>query len=105
MSPLPHFQAQLLQLGHQLYLFAGICKNPLYWLITHPVNKFWLKETRLEGVAGGFFSLDPMKKGTASEGGGSEGWRRLRDKWEYSHVVRAVLSIIALIALIVAFAI
>jgi hypothetical protein len=28
MSPLPHFQAQLLQLGHQLYLFAGIGKKP-----------------------------------------------------------------------------
>jgi nitrogen regulatory protein P-II 1 len=27
MSPL-HFQAELLQLGHQLYLFAGIGKKP-----------------------------------------------------------------------------
>ena len=28
LSPLPHFQAELLQLGHQLYLFAGIGKKP-----------------------------------------------------------------------------
>ena len=28
MSPLPHFQVELFQLGHQLYLFAGMGKNP-----------------------------------------------------------------------------
>ena len=27
MSPLPHFQAELLQFGHQVYLFAGIGKK------------------------------------------------------------------------------
>jgi hypothetical protein len=76
----------------------------VYWVVTHPVNKYWLKDTRLHGFGGEFFSLDPMKKGSASEAG-SEGWKRLRDKWEYSHVVRAVLGVIALIALIVATAI
>jgi hypothetical protein len=72
-----------------------------YWAITHPVNKFWLKDTRLKGIGGGFFSLDPVKQGAASDEG-SEGWRRLRDRWEYSHVLRAVLAVIALIALTVA---
>jgi hypothetical protein len=45
-----------------------------------------------------------MKQGAAVEGGG-EGWKKLRDKWEYSHVLRAALAAIALIGLIVATAI
>jgi hypothetical protein len=45
--------------------------------------------------------LDPLKSGAASEDG-IDGWKKLRDRWEYSHVLRAVLSIVALIALIVA---
>lgn len=83
---------------------ALVAMQAVYWVITHPVNKFWLKDTQLKGVGGGFFSLDPMKQGAASEDA-SEGWRKLRDRWEYSHVLRAVLSVIALIALIVAIAI
>jgi hypothetical protein len=45
-----------------------------------------------------------MKTGAASEDG-IEGWKRLLNRWEYSHVVRAVLSIFVLVALILAIAI
>jgi hypothetical protein len=83
---------------------ALVAMQAVYWVITHPVNKFWLKDTRLQGFGGEFFSLDPVKKGAASEEG-SEGWKKLRDRWEYSHVFRAILAAIALIALIVATAI
>jgi hypothetical protein len=84
-------------------LVALMAMQAAYWVITHPVNKFWLKDTRLEGFGGGFFSLDPMKRGAASADA-TEGWRRLRDRWEYSHVLRAILAAVALIALIVAVA-
>jgi hypothetical protein len=80
---------------------ALVAMQAVYWVITHPVNKYWLKDTHLQGLGGEFFSLDPMKKGAASEEG-REGWKKLRDKWEYSHVLRAILAVIALIALIVA---
>jgi len=80
---------------------ALLAMHAVYWLLTHPVNKYWLKDTRLQGLGGEFLGLDPMKKGTATEAG-SEGWKKLRDKWEYSHVLRAVLAAIALISLIVA---
>jgi hypothetical protein len=83
---------------------ALVAMHAVYWVITHPVNKFWLKDTRLTGVGGGFFALDPMTRGTAFDNG-SEAWKKLRDRWEYSHVLRAVLSVIALISLIVAVAI
>jgi len=85
-------------------LIALVAMQAVYWVVTHPVNKFWLKDTSLKGLVGGFFSLDPMKQGAASEVG-SEGWKKLRDRWEYSHVFRAVLAVIALITLIVATAI
>jgi len=63
-----------------------------------------MKDTRLKGAAGGFLSSDPLKQGAAFEAG-SEGWTKLRDRWEYSHVLRASRAVIALIALTVAVAI
>jgi hypothetical protein len=84
--------------------FALGAMQAVYWVVTHPVNKFWMKDIQLMGVAGRFLSLDPMKEGAATEEG-SEGWRSLRDGWEYSHVFRAILAVIALVALIVAVAI
>jgi hypothetical protein len=44
-----------------------------------------------------------MKRGMASEES-AESWRKLRDRWEYSHVLRAILSASALVALITAVA-
>jgi Domain of unknown function (DUF1772) len=85
-------------------LAAIVAMHAVYWVVTHPVNKFWLKDTTLKGVAGGFFGLDPAGQGAASADD-SQAWSRLRDRWEYSHVLRAVLAAIALIALIVAVAI
>ena len=76
--------------------FVGLlAMQAVYWLITHRVNKFWLKDTPLTGATGGFFALDPMKQGAPSEEG-SEGWTKLRNRWEYSHVLRAIFAVIAL---------
>ena len=80
---------------------ALLAMHGVYWVVTHPVNKYWLKDTPLAGAGREFLALDPMKKGAAAEAG-SEGWKQLRDKWEYSHVLRAVLAAIALIALAIA---
>jgi hypothetical protein len=77
---------------------ALVAMHAVYWGITHPVNKFWMKNTQLKGAAGEFLSLDPMKKGAASEDGG-EGWKRLRGRWEYSHVARG-LSFLLLLSLL-----
>jgi hypothetical protein len=85
-------------------LVALVAMQAVYWVATHPVNKFWLKEQRLKGFGAGFFSLDPMKRGAAMETERQD-WTRLRNRWEYSHVARAGLSIIALIALVVSIAI
>src|SRR5919109_53615 len=70
---------------------ALVAMQVVYWLITHPVNKFWLKDTRLKGFGAGFFSLG-SKQGAASENE-SDAWIRLRNQWEYSNVLRAIFSV------------
>jgi len=32
-----------------------------YWLVTHPVNNFWLRDFDPKKIAGGFFSFDPLR--------------------------------------------
>jgi hypothetical protein len=52
------------------------------------VNGFWLRGQEL-GSLGGFFSL-PSSSDPAHTSP-SRDWSALRDRWEHSHVVRAVL--------------
>jgi hypothetical protein len=72
----------------------------VYWIVTHPVNKFWLRDESLGGFGSGFFSLGKAKKGNAKES-----WTQLRDRWEYSHVARAALAMMSLTALVTAIAV
>jgi hypothetical protein len=80
---------------------ALVAMHAAYWMFTHPVNKFWLKDQNLQGLSGGFFGFDPMKR-RGADPAGDDGWERARDRWEYSHVLRAILSAIALLTLAVA---
>lgn len=36
------------------------CMHGVYWLLTHPVNNFWVKDLELEGAGRGFFAFDPL---------------------------------------------
>lgn len=81
-----------------LAAFAGMAAmNAIYWLFTHPVNKFWLESTRLGGAGKSFFSIG------ADEGNAAD-WTEMRDRWEYSHLARAVVSTLALVFLVSALA-
>jgi len=62
--------------------------HALYWLLTHPVNKVWLKKRELGGAGASFFDA----------GGGSAPmeFKAARDRWEYSHVARAACALTAL---------
>jgi hypothetical protein len=79
-----------------------VAMHLVYWVVTHPVNKIWLKRTELEGFSSGFFGFDPLKRSRSS---GDEDWKRLRDRWEHSHVVRAALASASLVCLVIAVAI
>ena len=75
-------------------LVALSAMHAAYWLLTHPVNNFWLKGFKLRGIGAGFFSFDPLNR--AGDAGTPE-WTAPRDRWELSHVVRAVLGLLSLI--------
>lgn len=69
----------------------------VYWVVTHPVNKFWLREEALHGAGARFFAV-----GKANPDESTSNWTALRDRWEYSHVARAVLAVVSLTALVTA---
>ena len=74
-----------------------VAMQAAYWLITHPVNRFWLEGQDLRAAARAFFASDPLVRGKS---GADAAWTRLRDRWEYSHVARAAFALLALIALL-----
>jgi hypothetical protein len=82
---------------------ALLAMHLAYWIFTHPVNKFWMRDRKLEGFSGGFFGFDPMKRSAPTESG-EAGWTRIRNRWEYSHVVRAAFAAISLVSLVIAVA-
>jgi hypothetical protein len=77
---------------------ALLAMHAAYWLLTHPVNNFWLKDTDLHGAAARFFAIDRARNSVEPD------WVLLRDRWEYSHVLRAVLGLLCLILLVTAVA-
>jgi hypothetical protein len=80
-------------------LVGLIGMQAVYWTFTHPVNKFWLQDEKLNRVGSGFFSFAAK---TARSGPVT--WTELRDRWEYSHVARAVFAFESLSALVIAIA-
>jgi hypothetical protein len=69
-------------------MFANALTHALYWTLTAPINKVWLRNERLSGSAQRFFgaSGDPREAE----------WTVLRNRWERSHLYRAASSVIAL---------
>jgi hypothetical protein len=74
------------------------CMHAVYWVLIHPVNQFWVEGIELKGAGRGFFAFDPLGRthGAAPE------WTALRDRWEVSHIIRAILSVLALTLLAIA---
>jgi hypothetical protein len=68
---------------------ALVCAHAIYWLVTHPVNNFWLAGFALKGASKGFFAF-------GAAGSRADDWTVLRDRWEYSHVARALFAFLSL---------
>jgi len=81
-------------------LAALICQHAAYWLLTHPINNFWLKDFKMGHAGTGFFSFGTGGRSVPAE----LDWTRLRDWWEYSHVVRAGFGILSFALLVAAVA-
>lgn len=70
--------------------------HAVYWVFTHPTNQYWLAsaEATLSTAGSKFFSAGaPMH--TAD-------WTELRDRWEYSHVARAMLAFVSFVLITLA---
>lgn len=64
-----------------------------YWVVTHPVNNAWLKDTQLTGTSQFFFGLSSATEGNR---------RHMRNVWEWSHVGRALLATFSFLSLTMA---
>jgi hypothetical protein len=85
--------------------FVGlVAMQVVYWILTHPVNKFWVKDLDLKGVSAGFFAFESGQRSGHMRASIDDRWVSLRNRWEYSHVLRAMLSATSLISLTVAVA-
>jgi hypothetical protein len=79
--------------------FLALCAmQAIFWLMTQPVNRFWLRDTDLSGSAERFFrtgaaAIDP-----------SSDWTVFRDRWERSHVMRSIAAMLGMILLLTAIA-
>lgn len=80
--------------------FAALAiAHALYWVVTHPVNNFWLKDLRLRGAGASFFAFDLVGRP------GDDDWTQMRNRWESSHAVRAALTVTSLILIAAAIAV
>jgi hypothetical protein len=74
-------------------LIALVVVQAVFWLVTQPVNKHWVKGERLGGAGQAFFDAAGNVEGD---------WTALRNRWEYSHIARAALATTAFVLLLVA---
>jgi hypothetical protein len=89
------------QLSLQFWLvlsaFASlVAVQVIFWTLTQPLNKYWLQDTELSRSAIRFFEAG--RAPTAVD------WTVMRDRWERSHVLRAIASVLALVLLTTAVA-
>src|SRR5437868_2046534 len=86
-----------------LQVISLVSMHAVFWFVTQPVNRFWVRGWNLQGAGRRFFSATPVRA-PANAGGEAGQWTKLRNRWEYSHIARALLAIISLISLTVAIA-
>jgi Domain of unknown function (DUF1772) len=82
---------------------AIILMHAVFWLVTQPANKFWLRNENVSSAGVRFFGLEQAERSAEAKKNEAE-WKAIRAQWEYSHMIRAVLACIAVIALAMAVA-
>jgi hypothetical protein len=76
-------------------LLLLIAMHVVFWLVTQPVNKYWLAREKIGPTGARFFAIEKAR-------GAMPDWTALRDRWEYSHLARAVLAAAAFVLLVIA---
>jgi anthrone oxygenase-like protein len=83
-----------------LVSFLGVLlMQAVFWLVTQPTNRYWLKNQRLTKAGSKFFGVEQREQ---SKRESTPDWSAFRNRWEYSHIIRSVLSMISLLTLTVA---
>jgi len=75
-------------------LVATVLTQVVFWGMTQPVNRIWAENYELGKAGKTFF-------GTGGKAPDTD-WTKLRDRWERSHLLRALLMSLALVSLAVA---
>jgi hypothetical protein len=75
---------------------SSVTVQIIFWTLTQPLNKYWLQNTELSRSATRFFE--------AGSAPAAADWTVMRDRWERSHVLRAIASVLALVLLTTAVA-
>ncbi|PRD42926.1 hypothetical protein C5748_14260 [Phyllobacterium phragmitis] len=80
-------------------LLGTVAMNAIFWFAVQPVNSYWMEGHAVSSFAASFFRIGAMREDQRLQ------WTRLRDRWEYSHLARAVASSVSLLALVISLAI
>jgi anthrone oxygenase-like protein len=81
-------------------LLGLLATQLVFWTMTQPVNKIWVRGHQLSTLSATFFSVGPAAGSEAAAG--SLDWTALRDRWEFSHVVRAGCAGASFVLLVIA---
>jgi len=81
-------------------LMAMFGMQLVFWMVTQPVNKLWLQSTALGSFGNAFFDIESGTHRVHSDD--PDGWKTMRDRWEYSHIARAALAFLSFLLLVVA---
>jgi len=81
-------------------LIAIVIMHGIFWIVTQPVNRYWVGGLPLTDAAEKFFLIHRK----TPVGGPQQTWQQMRDTWEYSHITRAVFAVISLISVSIAIA-
>lgn len=76
---------------------AVVVAHLIFWIVTQPVNRYWLNNFQLHGLAETFFKSGAVQGSQMAAKDGRD-WKEMRNRWEASHLMRALLTVIAFIA-------
>jgi hypothetical protein len=82
-------------------LLGLIAMQAVYWLGTHPVNRFWVEGVNLDRFSSSFFLFGANRSRVQNEVRFPD-WTELRNRWEYSHVARAGCALASFTMLVIA---
>jgi hypothetical protein len=95
--------------GHEAFrltLFAPalVVAHAVFWIVTWPVNRWWLSSQLLAGAGKRFFATGISPAGAGTPEAMHRGLEKLRDRWKCSPLLRVVRSMAAIVAWAVAVA-